>query len=263
MAATRSGSVTRSTTCSTPSTVTVPIGSPGWTSSVGETAGQRQPPHRGEVGVRRPGQVEAVGGGLRRRALVGQHTAGALVDDLQAAEHADEVAPGARGVGEPHAVERERRLVVADHRGVGDPRPQQVASQRVAVRPAAGDVDVDDVAGVAGLEGVDVGIRQHVVRRGDDGGEVDGWGVADGTERVEAGHVAILAVPLPTGTVPCSWTPRSIRPSSCAISTASCGWPARRSPDRWTGSPACAAAVDGSCSSPTTPRPSSPTRRRR
>ena len=97
---------------------------------LGEAAGQRQAPHGREVGVRRPGQVEPVGRGLRRRALVGQHTAGALVDDLQAAEHADEVAPGACGVGEPHAVERERRLVVADQRAVGDPRPQQVAGQR-------------------------------------------------------------------------------------------------------------------------------------
>ena len=62
----------------------------------GQPAGQRQAPDGREVGVGRPGEVEAVGRRLRRRALVGEHAAGALVDDLQPAEHADEVARACR-----------------------------------------------------------------------------------------------------------------------------------------------------------------------
>ena len=96
MAAMRSGSVTRSTTCSTPSTVTAPTGSPGAVEQGGQPGGQRQAPDGREVGVRRPREVEAVGRRLRRRALVGEHAAGALVDDLEAAEHADEVARARR-----------------------------------------------------------------------------------------------------------------------------------------------------------------------
>ena len=88
IAAMRAGSVTRSTTCSTPSTVTAPTGSPGSASSSGQPGGQRQAPDRRQVGVGRPRQVEPVGRGLGRRALVGEHAAGALVDDLEPAEHA-------------------------------------------------------------------------------------------------------------------------------------------------------------------------------
>ena len=50
---------------------------------VGETAGQRQPPHGGQVGPRRPGQVETVGRRLRRRALVRQDAAAEQSDFVQ------------------------------------------------------------------------------------------------------------------------------------------------------------------------------------
>ena len=72
----------------------------------------------------------------------------------------------------------------------------------VAVRSAAGHVDVDDVVLVAGGEGVDVGVGQHVVGRGDHGVEVDGRGVADGAERLEARHRPILVARVPVAAHP-------------------------------------------------------------
>ena len=167
---------------------------------------------------------------------MGQHAAGALVDDLEPAEHADEVAARPGGVGEAHPVERERRLVLTHERAVGEPRAQEGAGVVVAVGAAARHVDVDDVVLVASGEGVDVGVGQHVVGRREHGVEVDGRGVADRTERLEARHGVILAVPpstevvvdrtrcagpvdRPTDTVPAPWT-SSIPPRCCATSTA-------------------------------------------
>ncbi len=77
-----------------------------------QPGGQRQSPDGRQVRPRRPGQVETIGRRLRGRALVGEHAAGTLVDHLERADDANEVARGAGGVGEPHAVDRERRLVV-------------------------------------------------------------------------------------------------------------------------------------------------------
>ena len=50
----------------------------------GQAVGERQPPHRGQVGLRGTQQVEAVGLRLGRRALVGQH----VVVEAEGAEDA-------------------------------------------------------------------------------------------------------------------------------------------------------------------------------
>ena len=139
MAAIRSGSATRSTTCSTPSTVTEPTSSPGSAQQLGEPGRQREAPHRRQVGVGRPRQVEAVGRRLRRGALVGEHAAGAVVDDLQPAD----ARRRGRGARPAASVKRMRYSVnvgasSATRTPVGEPRPQQLGRPLVAVRVRRG-----------------------------------------------------------------------------------------------------------------------------
>ena len=157
---------------------------------LGEPGRQRQAPHRGQVGAGRTREVEPVGRRLRRDALVGQHTAGALVDDFEAAEHTDDVTVGAGRVGEPHPVDRERRGVVGDeHRPSSIHVLQRVGGPLVPVGPVGfpGDVDVGDVVDAPRPELVEVGVGQHVVRRGDEIVDVP-IPVAEGGERGEPGH---------------------------------------------------------------------------
>ncbi len=153
----------------------------------GQPGGQGQSPHRGEVGPRRARQVESVGRRLGRGPLVRQHPAGTLVHDLQPTEHTDEVPLRSGGIGEPQAVEGEGGLgVTHQHPGVL-PVAQALRRAAVAVLPAQGDVDVDDVVLRARRQGADLGLAQDVVGRGGDDGEVVS-GVAEGTEGAESRH---------------------------------------------------------------------------
>jgi hypothetical protein len=118
---------------------------------------------------------------------MGQYATGALVDDLQTADHAGDVPSGAAVVGEPHSIDGEGRPVVGDQYPVAAPRLQGVGRDGVSIRPAAGHVDADDVVAGASLERIDVGIGEHVVRGRDHRSEIVG-GVAEGGERYELWH---------------------------------------------------------------------------
>ena len=120
------------------------------------------------------------------------------------------------GVGEAHAVERERRRLVGDHHARVDPRPQAVGSALVPIVAVAftRDVDVDDVVLVAGREGVDLGVGHDVVGRGDDIVEIDG--VPQGGEGFEARHLHRLA---PASAARATMTPMT---APTAVSTVLC-----------------------------------------
>ena len=164
---------------------------------LGEATAQRQPPDRREVGAGRPREVEAIGGRLRCRAFVGEHAARTLVDDLQATEHAGDVALAAGGVDEPHPVDRERRPIVGDEHTGGDPAAEPFAGVGVPTVTVAfaGHVDVHDVVTMAGGEGVDVSLRQHVVGGRDHVVETSRLvgGVAECGKGLESGHTHRLA----------------------------------------------------------------------
>ena len=213
--------------------------------------------------MRRPGEVEAVGRRLGGGALVGQHAAGALVDDLErrrSRRRARALAPVASMKRMRYSVNVGARRRPACRRRSSRRSVAGRALVAVGAVALARDVDVDDVVLGRGRQRVEVGVRQHVVRRGDDVVERQ-RGVAEGGERFEPRHANRLAAPgCYDGRVP---TPDDRRivvdwpasASCCATSTASCGWPARAIPgsveaDR----PTRARRVAGSCSSPTTPR---------
>ena len=67
----------------------------------------------------RPGEVEPVGGGFGRGALVRQNTLGALVDDLQRSDDTDRAARSAAVVGELDAVQGQRGRSIANQDPVG------------------------------------------------------------------------------------------------------------------------------------------------
>ena len=154
-----------------------------------------QAPDGGEVGVGGAGELQAVGGRLGRRAFVGEDLARALVDDLERAEDAAQLAVLAGRVGEAAPVDREGGVVVGDEVAGGEPLVQGDGRLAVPVVPAARDVDVDDVVRVPGGQLVDVRLREHVVRRRGDLREVVGRGIPDRTEGFEGGHGAQPASP--------------------------------------------------------------------
>ena len=118
---------------------------------VGQARGEREPPHGRQVGLRGSGEIEPVGRRLGGHPLVGEHPAGALVDDFEAAQHAGDVALGARRVGEPHAVDRERRGVVVLHHAGVDPLVERRRSGEIPVGALRllRHVDVGDVESAA------------------------------------------------------------------------------------------------------------------
>ena len=183
IAAIRSESVTRSTMCSTPSSVTVPTGSPGSASSAVSPEARDSPQTGDRFALRGPGQVEPVGGRLGGGALVRQHAASPLVGDLETPEHPGDVAGGAAVVGEPHPVDGERRLVVGHQDPVAGATPGAARPPaRTGPVAPAGHVDPGDVVLRPGLQRVDLGIGQHVVGRRDQRGQVVG-GVTQGSGR--------------------------------------------------------------------------------
>jgi hypothetical protein len=175
-------------------------GRPEWRARLeqepGEASGQGQPPDRGEVGVCRAGELEPVGRGLRRGPFVGEHAVAvgrfrAFGCHLERSDDADG-RPGPPGiVGEHHAVERERRMLVVLQDALVPPLLERECRPLVASR-AVGlgrHVDPDDVGLVADGQVVPLGLRQHVVGRRDDVVEVDPRGVVAQTdEGLEAGH---------------------------------------------------------------------------
>ncbi len=153
----------------------------------GEPGRQGQAPDRGQVRPGGPGQVEPVGGGLRRGALVRQHAAGPLVGDLQTTEHTGDVPTGSAGVGESHPVERVAGHLVGHQDTGAPPVLEQAGGLSIAVRPTPRHVDAGDVVLRLGLQGIDVGVGQHVVRRSHERVQVLG-GVAEGAEGLEGRH---------------------------------------------------------------------------
>ena len=156
----------------------------------GETGGERQAPHGRQVRLRRPGQVQPVRRCLRGDALVWEHAARALVDDLESAQHAGDVACGPRCIGESHPVDRERRRVVVDHHAGVDParptwrRPRRSARARPTSRGTSTWVMFQRAAAA---ELVEVRVRQDVVGRRDQVVDL-GIGVAQGGKRRETWH---------------------------------------------------------------------------
>ena len=94
-------------------------------------------------------------------------------------------------IDERHAVQHERRNLVADHDPVCDPLAEHFTGPVVAPLAVTftGDVDMDDVVRIASCKIVDVVLRQDVVRRCDHGVELRG-GVVDGGKGHEARHGA-------------------------------------------------------------------------
>ena len=93
IAAIRCGSVTRSTTCSIPSSVTRTQRLARLGEKLGEAFGEREAPDRRQVCGRGPGEVEAIGGSFRSRPLVRQDPAGFRINHLEPAEHSGDVTP--------------------------------------------------------------------------------------------------------------------------------------------------------------------------
>ncbi len=251
----RSASESRSTTCSTPSTVTAPIGSAGSTSrSVRPVASDS--PHTGD-----------------RLAFVALVRSSRSVDALGVVRSwgSTPPAPSSTTSSPPSTPTRSRRTPVASVKRIrysvkvgessctSTPSASHVRSsaarRRVALGAAAGHVDVDDVARVAGSERIDVGIRHDVVGRGDDGVEVDPRCVANGAERFESGHRPILAVHSPCA--PRSRR-RALRPRRRGLARPPAD-PRLGRGDR----PPAPRRAGASSSSPTTHLPASPIRRRR
>jgi len=122
---------------------------------------------------------------------VRQDVAGAVVDDFERADHADDLTLAAGGVDEGHPVEREGRIVVADEHTLGEPGPEEIGGLLVAAVAVAfaWHVDPDDVVVVPCGERVDVGIRQYIVGRSRHLIEQVG-GISQCWERFESRHEA-------------------------------------------------------------------------
>lgn len=142
-----------------------------------------------------------------------QHSAGALVDDLQRPEHTDQFAIDPGGVREPRAVNRQagfgignqdplREPAAQGQRGTGiriGRRVDELAPPRAVHRMLGAEhrwyVEVDDVVRAPVREFPGLLRRLNVVRRGDHIGQLDGGvgqGVAHGAKGFEAGHGSIL-----------------------------------------------------------------------
>ncbi len=140
-------------------------------------------------------EVEPVGRCFWCDSFVGKYAAGTLVNDFQTAEYSGNVARGSGGVGESHAVDRERRRVVEVKYPGLYPLVKDLCGELVPVgaRSFARYVNVGDIESAASVEGIDVGLGQYVIRRGDD--VVDGAiAVAKSWKWSEAWHGSSMPV---------------------------------------------------------------------
>ena len=232
IAATRAGSLTRSTRCATPSTVTSPTSSPaGASSSLSPAA--KESPHTGDrlarvALVRSRRSVEAFGvvrSWGSTPPAPSSTTSNAPITPTRSRSEPD-------GIGETHSVHGERRLVIAHQDAVVDPLTQQRGGAPVAVGAARRDIDVDDVVRRPGAVLLHLLGGHHVVRRGDEHVEgLGGRGVAQGAERFESRHAGQVATPRPTvsgdATAPRTQTTNSARtPPSARTSICSAGFSA-------------------------------------
>ena len=149
---------------------------------------------RGEVGLRRPGEAEAILLRARVRALVRADLAGAVLLD---ADLREEPAARARlpvGAGVVLGEEPERRLVVADDHAVVLPAGERRRRVFVRVAVALRQVDLDDVVRRAAQQLRALLVVDDVVGRSDDVREVsdDGRVEAESTERSDLGHGVLV-----------------------------------------------------------------------
>ena len=109
--------------------------------------------------------------------------------DFESAEHTDDVPVGAGRVRECQSVERERRRGVRNEHAVGDPLSEQFTGLVVAAWASglAGHIDVRDVVLVFGVECVQLGVGQDVLRRCDEVVDVR-IAIAESGKRGEAWH---------------------------------------------------------------------------
>ena len=151
IAAMRFGSVTRSTMCSTPSTVTDATASPGSVSSSVRPSASDSPQIGDMLARVARGEIEAIGRGLGGDPLMGEDPALAVGSDLEPTEDADDAPWGAARVGESQSVEGECGLIVERHHAGVDPLSQRLTGSVVApgTRGLPWNIDMRDVESVA------------------------------------------------------------------------------------------------------------------
>lgn len=126
---------------------------------------------------------------------MGEDTARPFVHDLEGADHAGDLAFAPCLVGEPHSVDREARHGIGHERAVRLPggEPNSCLDVPVVAVALAGHVDPNDVARVAGGEGIEIRLGKHIVWWCRDVAEREALAVADSGERLEARHPTSVA----------------------------------------------------------------------